>query len=102
MAQWGSKSPVCAKCGRNHSGMCHYGSNGCFKCGQNGHFMRECPKNKQGNVTPPDKDASRGATLGAGRGGNHLYGITIRQEQEDSPDVVTGMIQSLTLIFMLC
>lgn len=30
-----------SKCGRNHLGACRDGSNGCFKCGQRGHFMRE-------------------------------------------------------------
>ncbi|WMV30965.1 hypothetical protein MTR67_024350 [Solanum verrucosum] len=49
MTQRGSKPPACAKCGRNHSGTCREGTTGCFKYGQNGHFMRECPKNKQGN-----------------------------------------------------
>uniref|UniRef100_M1D9Y9 Retrotransposon gag protein n=1 Tax=Solanum tuberosum TaxID=4113 RepID=M1D9Y9_SOLTU len=104
MAQGGSKPPACAKCGRNHSGMCRDGSTGCFKCGQNSHFMRECPKNKQGNgnggnrilyssVAPPNRAASRGAISGAGGGGNRLYAITSHQEQEDSPDVITGMIQ---------
>uniref|UniRef100_M1DWL7 Gag-pol protein n=1 Tax=Solanum tuberosum TaxID=4113 RepID=M1DWL7_SOLTU len=44
-------------------------------------------------VMPTDRVASRRATSGAGGGGNHLYAITNRQEQEDSPDVVTGMIQ---------
>ncbi|KAK4706720.1 hypothetical protein R3W88_033732 [Solanum pinnatisectum] len=42
---------------------------------------------------PKNKAAYRGATLGAGRGGNRLYAITNHQEQEDSPDVVSGMIQ---------
>uniref|UniRef100_M1D8M1 Gag-pol protein n=1 Tax=Solanum tuberosum TaxID=4113 RepID=M1D8M1_SOLTU len=46
VAQWGSKPPTCAKCGSNHSGICREGSIGCFKCGQTGHFMRECQKNK--------------------------------------------------------
>ncbi|WMV32498.1 hypothetical protein MTR67_025883 [Solanum verrucosum] len=41
--------------------------------------MRECPKNMQGN--------------GTGGGTNHVYAINNCQEQEDSPDVVTGMIQ---------
>ncbi|XP_049381307.1 protein PXR1-like [Solanum stenotomum] len=78
--------------------MCRDGSTGYLKCGQNGHFMRECPKNKQGNgnegnraqpssVAPPGKVASRGATLGASRGGNYLYAITSHQEKEDSLDV---------------
>ena len=38
MAQGGSKPPACAKCGRNHSVVCHDGSTGFFKCGQIGHF----------------------------------------------------------------
>ena len=106
MAQGGNKTPACAKCGRSHSGVCRDGSTSCFKCGQNGHFMRECPNNKQGNgnggnraqsstVAPP-KTATRGATSGKGGGGNHLYVITSRQEQENSPDVVTGMIKVFT------
>ncbi|KAH0758385.1 hypothetical protein KY290_021878 [Solanum tuberosum] len=91
MAQWGSKPPACVKCGRNHSGTCHEGSTGCFMCGQNGYFMRECPKNKQGNsnrgnkaqsslVAPLDRAAPRGATSGTGGGTNHLYAINSRQE----------------------
>uniref|UniRef100_M1DZG1 Gag-pol protein n=1 Tax=Solanum tuberosum TaxID=4113 RepID=M1DZG1_SOLTU len=65
-----------------------------------GHFLKECPKNKQGSgnlgnraqsssVSPPDRAAPRGATSGTGGGANRLYAITIRQEQENSPDVVT-------------
>ncbi|WMV45522.1 hypothetical protein MTR67_038907 [Solanum verrucosum] len=61
---------------RIHSGVCCDGSIGCFKC-----------------VAPSDRATSRGATSGASRGGNRLYAITICKEQEDSPDVVTGMIQ---------
>ena len=105
VAQGSSKPPACAKCGRNHSGICREGSLGCFKCGQNGHFMRECPKNRQGNgsnkaqsssVVPPDRTAPRGATSSVGGGANRLYAITNRQEQENSPNVVTGMIKVFT------
>ncbi|KAH0689385.1 hypothetical protein KY289_016743 [Solanum tuberosum] len=70
-----------------------------FKCGQNGHFMRECLKNKQ--VAPPDRAAPRGATFDTGGGTNRLYAIASRREQEDSPDVVTGMIQVFILMFFL-
>ena len=66
--------------------------------------MKECPKNMQGSgnqgnraqsssVSPPDRVAPRGATSGTGGGANRLYAITSRQEQENSPDVVTGMVK---------
>uniref|UniRef100_M1D8P2 Retrotransposon gag protein n=1 Tax=Solanum tuberosum TaxID=4113 RepID=M1D8P2_SOLTU len=48
VAQEGNWAPACAKCGRTHLGKWRDGSTGCFKCGQEGHFMIECPKNRQG------------------------------------------------------
>ncbi|KAH0706534.1 hypothetical protein KY285_012312 [Solanum tuberosum] len=75
-------------------------SQGCFKCGQEGHFMKECPKNRQGSgnqgnraqsssFAPPNRAATRGATSGTDGGANRLYAITSLQEQENSPDIVT-------------
>ncbi|XP_015072553.1 uncharacterized protein LOC107016664 [Solanum pennellii] len=57
---------------------------GCFKSGQEGHFIREFPNNKQGgenpgnkaqslSVVPPSRDAHRGAASGTDRGANRLY-----------------------------
>ena len=66
--------------------------------------MKECPKSRHGSgnlgskaqsssVASPDRMVPRGATSSTGGGTNCLYAINSRQEQEDSPDVVTGMIQ---------
>ncbi|XP_015077310.1 uncharacterized protein LOC107021210 [Solanum pennellii] len=90
VAEAGSWAPTCAKCGRNYPGKYRDGQAVCFKCGQEGHFMREYPKNKQGggnlgnraqssSVDPPDKAAPRGATSSTWGGANRLYPITSRQ-----------------------
>ncbi|KAG5586825.1 hypothetical protein H5410_047259 [Solanum commersonii] len=74
VARGGNETPECAKCGRNHSGVCCDGSTVCFKWGQNGHFMKECPNNRaqSSSVALPDKAAPRGTTSGTGGGVNCL------------------------------
>uniref|UniRef100_M1DXJ3 Gag-pol protein n=1 Tax=Solanum tuberosum TaxID=4113 RepID=M1DXJ3_SOLTU len=67
MGQGGSKALACAKCGRNHS------------------------------VAPPDRASHRGASSGTGGGTDCLYAINSRQEQEDSPDVVTDNHASMKI-----
>ncbi|XP_049410522.1 uncharacterized protein LOC125873690 [Solanum stenotomum] len=46
-----------ARCGRTHPGQCHQGQTGCFNCRQEGEFMRECPKNMQGNDSAEEQTA---------------------------------------------
>ena len=91
-------------CGRNHFGVCREGSAGCFKCGQIGHSMRIYPNIKQssgngGNrsqslsAAPTDKVAPRELLLVLAEKQTTLYAPNNRQEQENSPDGVTGMIR---------
>ncbi|KAH0657727.1 hypothetical protein KY289_026475 [Solanum tuberosum] len=77
------------------------------ECGRTSHFTKEFPKNRQGSgnggnraqsssVAPPDRVVPRGATLGTSGRANRLNAITSHQEQENLPDVVTGMIKVFT------
>ncbi|XP_035844033.1 uncharacterized protein LOC118490479 [Helianthus annuus] len=47
--------PLCNTCGKRHQGICHRSTGACFRCGQTGHMIKECPKkdtkkNNQPNV----------------------------------------------------
>ncbi|XP_060208670.1 uncharacterized protein LOC132636031 isoform X1 [Lycium barbarum] len=107
--------PQCPRCGRRHLGECRRITGACFSCGRQGHTMRECrfgggadgaaqPTGSvagssssvamrpmgQGIPTPAGRGRGRGGASSSGGPSNRLYALASRQDQEASPNVVTG------------
>ena len=50
---------VCQKCGKKHKGVCYRESRACFKCGQMGHRIKDCPSMKSELVAKPTEVKQR-------------------------------------------
>ena len=116
---------VCHICQRRHHGECMRFNTGCFHCGQEDHFIRECPQligaetSVASLATPvlemstsgrgfPSRGANTAAGRGVlGRGRGSAPGIqteprtqarvyaVTQQDADAAPDVVTGIISIL-------
>ncbi|XP_069147302.1 uncharacterized protein [Solanum lycopersicum] len=107
--------PRCSCCGKSHPGECRWATGACFSCGRQGHTMRECHlRGSAGGMAQPTGSVAGSSSSvamrptgqgiqalaghGRGRGGassssgasNRIYALTNRQDQEASPNVITG------------
>ena len=90
--------PECARCGKRHGGdECWLASGRCFKCGEKGHMIRDCPK--MNAATPPkapvpaaSRPAGRpAAAAGKPRAPARVFALA-REEAQQSESVTEGTI----------
>ena len=60
--------PECAQCGKNHYGECRLGTDSCFKCGQPGHYAKECPQIVSSSGSGVGQTGQRQFSAGRGQG----------------------------------
>ena len=80
-----------------HYNYCLVGTDNCFGCGKSGHKVREC-LNLNGQDKRSGKAQASGSNVNVPKK-NRFYALRCKGEQESSPDVVTGMLQVLSIEF---
>ncbi|XP_075499165.1 uncharacterized protein LOC142537542 [Primulina tabacum] len=73
----------CATCRQNHIRECYRKTGACFKCGKVGHWIKDCPENKDKGAGPIKPNENKTTA--------RVYAIT-QEEADNTNDVVEGMI----------
>ncbi|KAD4385848.1 hypothetical protein E3N88_26017 [Mikania micrantha] len=66
--QYPNPPPPCTTCGKPHRGICRFTRGLCFRCGQTGHQVKDCPQQ--------DTRANIGGNPGRATTGGRVFALT--------------------------
>jgi len=90
-----SNKCTCIKCGKKHMGECLVGMDNCIGCGKSGDKVRDFP-NIRGQEKGSVQVQASGPRCDALKR-NRLYVFLCRSDQEESPNVITSMLQVFSI-----
>ncbi|XP_058185865.1 uncharacterized protein LOC131303092 [Rhododendron vialii] len=89
-------SRPCPKCGRAYRGQCYRDTGACFRYGQIGHLMKDCPAMTKPNVRTPTATTSSAQSLGTkpamGKKQGKVFAL-VPGDSQNANSVVSGTLQ---------
>ncbi|KAI3676199.1 hypothetical protein L1987_85800 [Smallanthus sonchifolius] len=79
-----NQNPICTTCGNRHLGICRRALGACFRCGQTGHMIKDCPK--------PDPRRATGGNVARPAVGGRVFALNAT-EAADAPGTVSGTLR---------